>query len=285
MKFLFPITIKSLDEILYFREFNFLEYKELQKVLLNNRFDAFNEYLTGLIEELCREDIDATELTFIERVKILLIICSYCVDQDKFLNTYEDGKKIKVDFNVYTVLDYFDIDIEDKTFNFKNFSIVLGNLNSTYSDKLGIFDFIQSVTILDTEYKYSDLDREVVNKLIDTLTSSEYFELEDYISDLVEENTHEIFILKNEDGEESELVFVYDKKSIFSLLSLLLKDNLSIIYKETFNINQIMNVSLDDLNHLTQREAKIFIQLHNKRMDDENKKEESKQKNIPTVHM
>jgi hypothetical protein len=181
LNFIFPIYIPSLDRILHFREFNILEYKEFQKVLTNQNFNALNSFISILISELCEEEINSEDLGFIERCKIVLVIYSYCVDQDKAFYSYIPEGKVKIDFNVYSILDCFDVDVAEERFDFKDFSIVLSDMNSHYSDELSVYDFLKTIQIGDVEYTHNQLDFELFKLLIESLESSEYKVLENYV--------------------------------------------------------------------------------------------------------
>ena len=77
MNFYFSIYINSIEETLYFREFSIIDYKELQKCVINDNYSSFNYTLTKIINDLCESKIDSNEFTFLERIKIFLIIYSY----------------------------------------------------------------------------------------------------------------------------------------------------------------------------------------------------------------
>lgn len=72
MDFFYPIHIPSLDSPRYFKEFTCKHFKAFVKIILNNNDDAYELFIDELIEELCREELDISQLTNFDKFVIML---------------------------------------------------------------------------------------------------------------------------------------------------------------------------------------------------------------------
>lgn len=289
MNFYFSVYVKSIDETLFFREFSLLDYKEIQKCIVNNDFNSFNYTITKIINNLCQEKINSEEFTFLERVKIFLIIYSYSVDYIKTFKSYDNkGRKIKKELNIFDIINYFEDNIENKQFEKNEIIFEFGNLNSTYtSNKFELFDFLQSITINNDVYHFFEIDKQLFDDLIDSHTSSDLKDIYEFIKDVIDKNSNKtIFEVFNENGEDISLKIVLDKNHIFKIVTLIIKEDLKDIYELFFNINQSLGISFNDFNLLTQREAKIYIQIFNDKEEKKRRKqkEEESGSKIPNVN-
>lgn len=286
MNFYFSIYIKSIDETLYFREFNLIEFKEIQKCIVNENYISFNYTITKLINQLCQSKINSDEFTFFERIKTFLIIYSYSVDYTKTFKSYENGKKITKELDIFGILDFFEDNITPKEFQINDISLKFGNLNSSYiGSNFELFDFLESIIIEHEEYFSHELGRDMFKNIINSFEGKDLKQVYEFIQDVVDgASSTKIFEIFDENGDDISLNLIMDKTHIFKIALLIVKEDLNSVYELFFNLNQILNIPFNDFKLLTQRESKILVQIYNAKEEQKKREEQTRKNSTPSVN-
>ena len=98
--FLYAITIPSTKEVVYFKEFTNKHFKAFIKTLLNKDYVLCGMFIDSLIEELAHTPIQASKLSVIDKLIIMLTIRAYNISPIVELQTQRKDDKGKVTFDI-----------------------------------------------------------------------------------------------------------------------------------------------------------------------------------------
>lgn len=267
MNYIYKINISG-DRVLYFRELNLEEYKNLQKVCIESDIDIFKRFSSHMINELCVEG-DCSNLNMIDIYVILLHIRIYSVSDVKEFNTYINEKqcvvKIKVQDLVFKVLEHYNKYSTDKYLkvNLIDFPIADQVLIDIFNDEL-VRGFIKGDVI------YDDFG----DNIDDLIPMSVKIQIDDQTKSIINSFCGiELFRLTDKDGRINIFNFDLNEEYIYNFCKVIFKDNLKSVYENMLDLKRNVNINFDEHKHMTLNEMGMYINMFNKKQESEKNKQ------------
>ncbi len=274
MDYFYKVVISG-DRELLFRELSLEEYKNLQKMCLDDDLDVFKKFVDNMISGVCLND--CCDLNSIDIYNILLNIRMYSVSDDKSFKTYINGTpgNLKVDiqniidlvldiYSLYSSSDYISVDIDD--FGLAD-SVLVDIFNGNK-----IKGFVKNGDI------YSGFDEDVENLIPISIKNQIDYRIKDVV-DIFSEI--ELFELEDESGLKNTINFNLDGDFIYQICRVFLKDDLKSLYQDIYDLKAHLNIGFNEHKYITVSEMGIYVNLFNKNQEKQNQSQKSKNGNYP----
>lgn len=267
MEFYFKTKLQS-GETLRFREMNFKEYKNIQKVCIYDDLNIFKEYTDQVIEKLCL-DLLPDNLNLVDKFLILAKIRSYSVSSEKSLMSIVNDRETRFKVSIKSVTSEIEdiLDSVDRVIHIENYPI--SKVNITIPHTKNVADFITSFESSDGERINKDTD--IIFDLFPLDIKNRLQKHIDGIVDKIESKT--LFSLVNKNGESEDVKFILNENYIYDLIKFFWKDDLMSIYKGIVDMKTVMNISFKELEYMTPAEKSLYINIYNKNKEEEMERE------------
>lgn len=299
MGYKFNVFLPGLDTTVSVKEVNSKQYRDLVKSLYNKDGDVFLEHLNEIIEEIV-PGILRDQLSVVDYLILVLTCRMICINPDiKLTSTCTTTKK-----TFESVIRIEDIIAKLATLKYNktltkdaftvNFSLVKGRdipAIYTYSRTAEVFyqfvSSVDSIMIGENNYRLSNLNFKeritVIENLPIELTNKIYLELSETYKQLAE---IKLILLKSPYTGTTAVeipvsVYVDD---IFALLKILYNDDLSNVYKLSYNLVSMAGYTPEYLDIITPAEQFLYWSLHLQRVNKENSEysEKGEKNTLPT---
>lgn len=257
------------DKTLKFREINFEEYKNLQKICVESDIDLFKDYILKLLTQLSIDEIDVYNLNLIELFYIVLDVRKYSISDEKYFVTHINGKA----GNIKKSVDDFISPVMEKYDNYVDDGLVYIELSDyiaegVYIDPFAAGNMVKSFIVDGKEI--SNDSRDILNFLPISVKN----QIDDNIKKIYDDfNTIQLLSLIDENGKEVKINFEISEYFILTFLRSFLKQNLKDLYDNIYNLKRHMNVGFDEHKHLTLNEVEMYVSMFNKDIQKQNEKQ------------
>jgi len=259
MKYFHKVQITKHREV-YLNELTFDDYKNLQKICIEDDLELFHTYLKKLIGSLSVEPI--SDLNLIDMFLIALSIRSYSVDNAKVMYTYFDGNKHKLSLNVSSMANkvystYTNLQ-KDSVVDIDDFMIQQVYINPVDPENSIDYFILSNGDKLDYCYDiYENLPIKIktsvdkhINKVGENYSNLELFRVTD--------DTDTTYVIK----------FDIEFENIMGIIRIIFRDDLTSLYKNIFDMKTKMNISLTEHNSMTYNEYMLYIKMFNKEQEE-----------------
>lgn len=246
------------DRCISLRELSVLEYKDLQKILLEDDLDTFIVYFKEFVSSLI--DYDGVIYDF-DYLIIAFYIKLINNTDEMYFYSYPDGKKCKLTVNlnklIKNILELYKID--------NCYKINMGNLKEVYfiPDKSKVFYF-------------KDGKNNIINIDLDEFVPSMVKDINNKFKEYIDKFRIELFTIYNENGHRVNVKLDHSATFIYNFIKSLLKEDLSGVYEEIYLLNQNLKLSFDDLSKITNSEKMVYIKIHHEKEKEEEKQNQQK---------
>lgn len=257
------------DKTLKFREINFEEYKNLQKICVESDIDLFKDYILKLLTQLSIDEIDVYSLNLIELFYIVLEVRKYSISDEKYFVTHLNGKA----GNIKKSVDDFTAPVMEKYDNYVDDGLVYIELSDyiaegVYIDPFAAGNMVKSFIVDGKEIPNDSHD------ILNFLPISVKNQIDDNIKKIYDDfNTIQLLSLIDENGKEVKINFEINEYFILTFLRSFLKQNLKDLYDNIYNLKRHMNVGFDEHKHLTLNEVEMYVSMFNKDIQKQNEKQ------------
>lgn len=298
MAYKFNVALPGLDRTVPVKEITAKQYRDLVKSLYNKDGDVFLEHINSVIDDIV-PGILQEHLTVIDYLILLLTSRMICINPDiKFNSACPDTKK-----EFETIIRMEDIISKLSTIKYKN-TFTKEAYKITYS-LLKAKDIVTVYKLdkqLELYYHFiSSIDEIQINDQSFNIGKLDFAEKVKVVESLPIEITNEIYsklvdkYKKINEVRLFEIVSPYTKKvavenvlnittgEVFELLKLLFNDDLSNVYKLSYNLVSMAGYTPEYLDSITPAEQFLYWSLHLQRVnkESENYKEGNKEP-LPT---
>ncbi len=294
MAYKFNVTLPGLEKNVPVKEITAKQYRELVKSLYNKDGDVFLEHINSIIEDTV-PGILQEQLTVVDYLILLLTSRMICINPDiKFNSTCPDTKK---QFESIIRME----DIINKLSTVKSKNVFTKNAYKITYSLLKANNIIPVYKLdrqLEMYYHFiSSIDEIQINEQIFNICSLPFNKKIIIIENLPIEISNKIYSDLIANYKEINKLTLFEIKSpytkkvifdnvlkitvedVFELLKLLFNDDLSNIYKLSYNLVSMAGYTPEYLDCITPAEQFLYWSLHLQRVNKENEsnKEDSKQ--------
>ena len=279
-QFTYTVYLPGQKKTVRIKELYFNEYKHLVKNITNDNDDVIISFLDSLLEELCEEEKNVRNFSFLDKLIILLTIRSVCISPElELMGTCPETKNT---FNFSVKL----IDLIDRLQNL-NLPEDIYSVTKGYSDgnliiELGMPSILNvsasDLTIIETIIQKIIINKEdathIKSEAIDHLPAIVLKDVKEYLEHF-SEKLADIKILSVKSpyttSDTIEIPLNLFSNSIIDFLKICFKRNLMSLYElEYFLINHL-NIDYNLIKNVTPAELNIYINIFKNEKQEEAK--------------
>lgn len=282
INFVYTALLPSVQKSVNLHELTFRDYKQLLKLILNDNNDYIVNAFNKLIQHLCK---DHEEVTFLDKIIILLTIRSVCIFPTLEL-TFTDSTT-KRDFNLsFEISDIVErinssqlfIKYNNHVCDYNNFIITLGipdELYYTKEDEL-VFSTIKNIKIKNKDNSYNDVTR-FKKEIIGQIPAYIYKDAKEHVKNIEKEiNNLTLLSVKTPTNEYEGLTItpsIFNNSSL-EFLKLCYKRDLVSMYELEYFLLSKLRLSHKVVMDSTYAELMTYVGFYN----EERKKQEKAEK-------
>lgn len=303
MPFKLNAYLPSKKQEVQIKELYYKQYRELIKSLYNtNKKETVQQY-NSILQDLCPE-IESLNITFEDKLSLLLTVRNYCVSPDlKLKITVKDGnmfnysvpvekliEQIKtIDKSNILQIDKYEIGIS--SYKAQDEWVFIGNNNDRINKLASYIDYIK---IESEKLDFKDISFAERNTVVQTLPAylvelilqniqavEEYYEGEDFLAvknPITKDSIPVLRISKN-----------FNHESIQQIIELIFTEDLNNVYRAFFNMVNYAGFSAEYVDTITPIEAQVYwmyyIQDNEKKTSDSSNTQLSLPASVPNQEL
>lgn len=290
-QFVYTVYLPGQKKTVQIKELQFNRFKHLVKVITNNNDEIVASFFDDLLIDLCQDEPDITQFTFIDKLIMLLTIRAICISPSLELTITCPVTKKQFNTNtpIQKIIDKLqELDLPDDIYNSTikcndNLIINLGmpsTLNIKERDLSIINTVIKSIYInrIDvTKNKEQIFDRLPVTILKDIKIYIEHFD-----KTLKDINLLSVISPYSPSQDEVNVPLNLFSNSVIEFLKICFKRSLLSFYEiEYFLINKL-NIDYELIKTSTPAELNVYINFYKDERKKEDEAEQKKSLNLPT---
>lgn len=259
----------------YFRELTLKEYKNLQKMCVEDDMYLFIKYSDMLLEKLC-VDGDISELNIFDKFIALLMIRYYSVSDEKHFITYFKGKSAKMPVKLERIVNrvYEELSSLDNIHNLPMDDFLADSID------IDVFDIDSPIKSFNNGNKKIPYTEEME----DLIPLNIHNRISEFIDEKFENiNELELFHITSKDGHLTNVYFSTNYIQLYQLIKLFLKDDLAGLYQNLYDLKSKIKISFDEHDYITYSEYEVYISLFNSEQEEINKQQESGESGLPPM--
>lgn len=270
MPFTLNAYLPSLQKEIQIKELSYKQYRELVKSLYNvDKKETIQQY-NSILLDLC-PDIEQIDITFEDKLYLLLTVRGYCVSPDLKLkgtgpnnNTFNFSVAIDtITKNVKSidkskVFTLNEITIEYSSYKVRDEHVFIGNNKDTFAVLASYIDTIKTPdqTVLFKDFSFTErlnliesFPQSIVNQLYEDI-----LEIEEYYEKQV------LLDIKNPITKESALILTknIDFETLQKIIGFIFTEELNNIYRAFFNIVNYAGFSPEYVDSITPVEMQVY---------------------------
>ena len=271
--FNYSIYIPSLKSKKRFKQLNNRDHKTIAKFIENNDDEYLHVYFLDLINRLCIDSINISELTNQDIICILVAIRNICIGSSIELIHESEKGNVTIKLDITKTLN----DISNITFNPEIITVdnidVKPKLASNLLD-IQLHDFIDTISIDSSIYKLQDIKPTLRKNILDLLPAKVYAGIEKQLSNI------QIVNVFNIDNTPKTTISLIDNSG-FSFIKLIYTTSLQSMYDVYYLLATKLHFDLEYLDNCVPIEIEIFLNQY--KSEQEAIKEAQSQQSGPSI--
>jgi len=289
-QFVYTVYLPGEKKTVYIKELQFNRYKQLVKNITNDNDNIIAEFFDDLLTDLCPDEPNIRQFTFIDKLIILLTIRSVCIAPtlELTITCPVTQKQFNTNLTIQSVVDKLhDLNLSDDIYN-KTVS-----LNDSLFVNLGMPSTLniqqRDLSIVGTVIKNIQLNSIDVTKNIDqifeqlpvTILKDIRSYIEYFTETLKDVNLFSTVSPFSTTQDQIRVPLNLFSNSVIEFLKICFKRNLLSFYEiEYFLINKL-NIDYELIKTSTPAELNIYINFYKDEKKEEEKAEQKKNLNLP----
>lgn len=285
--FYYGVYLPSVQRAVYFRELTIRQLKIIIKSILNGDDTALSMCFNDVIKDNCKEDIDAIDLTVLDRFIILLNmrVISIGAEQSLQLTCDETQKTFTYTINyndIVAQLEAIKLD-SNMTSHYENITIEYGvplaRLSHQIPNNLSRYDnltrAVRGLKIGDSQFKLVTMDFYSLSRIIESIPKA----ISDEILVYLEAQGNKVNRVKYINSKNPytdkkiEQSMTLDDIDLLRLLKLAYKEDLHALYKSIYYMVHVLHFDAEYVEKLTVNEKNLLYTFY---LADEQEKREAK---------
>ena len=277
MEYFYKVKLTN-DKELKVREMNLEEYKNLQKICIEDDISIFQDYIKTIFNNLVLDEFNFDELNIIDIYVLMLSIRKYSVSDEKGFRTRKEGKDCLVDISLDGLIDKVISIVDDN-------SIKEVELDDFVADSV-IVDILKSGGGIRAFKKEGQIIDDFGENINDLLPIHVKTQIEGSIGDIKNQYRIKLFELVDKNDNQMDITFELEESFIYNFLKVICKDDLKSLYSNLYNVKKAIGIGFDEHEHITLSEFEMYINLFNKDQQKEREEQEQGSNNfMPNVNM
>lgn len=281
MEYFYKVKLTNNKEV-KLKELNLEQYKNLQKICIEDDVLIFRDYTKLMIEELIIGDFNFSEFNIVDIFILLLSIRIYSISDEKGFRSRKDGKdilfKVKLDEIIDKILEIVDDTSVRREVIIDNFvadTVIIDILKGDNS----VLAFKKEGKVI---YEPKDDD------ISDFLPICVKNKIDESIGDIKKKYNIELFELVDKNDRNMKINFELSESFIYNFLKVIYKDDLKSLYSNLYGMKKAVGIGFEEHKNITLNEFTMYIEMFNRDQENEREARENVQNGenqIPQVNM
>ena len=277
MDYFYKVKLTN-DKEVKLKELNLEQYKNLQKICIEDDISIFQDYIKVMLDELVIGDFDFDSCNIIDIYVLLLSVRIYSISDEKSFRTRISGKDGFINVNLEELIDK-----------------VMGVVEDTSIKEVQLEDFVVDSVVVDifkgnngiVAFKKGNETIDNFGEDIDSLLPIHVKnKIDESVGDIKNKYRVKLFELIDKNDKKMEITFELEESFIYNFLKVIYKDDLKSLYSNLYNVKKAIGIGFDEHKHMTLNEFEMYIGMFNKDQEKEREAQENSGGNgLPQVNM